>query len=124
MGWKRSKKLASSGKAIHINLAGDKIILFSAAKLSTIGITGGESKAIEFDADTVIDPAAWNEHRFDESIRVVSEIFYDPTMKGLDWDALTARYKILRSPRAPTVNLNGSWPGCLANSTPATLEFR
>ena len=89
------KKLASSGKAVHINLAGDKVILFSAAKLSTIGITGGESKAVEFDADTVIDPAAWNEHRFDESIRVVSEIFYDPTMKGLDWDALTERYKIL-----------------------------
>ena len=89
------KKLAPAGKVIQINLNGEKIILFSAGKLSTAGIAGGETKPVDFETDTVIDPTTWNDHRFDEATRVVGEIFYDPNMKGLDWDALTARYKTL-----------------------------
>ena len=89
------KKLAPAGKVIHINLAGDKIVLVNAGKISTTGVGGGESKPVDFEADTLIDPRAWNDHRYKEATRIVGEIFYDPTMKGLDWDALTARYENL-----------------------------
>jgi tricorn protease len=89
------KKLAPAGKVIHINLVGDKIVLANAGKISTTGLSGGEAKSVDFEADTAIDPVAWNDHRFAEATRVVGEIFYDPTMKGLDWDALTERYKKL-----------------------------
>ena len=89
------KKLAPAGKVIHINLVGDKIVLMNTGKISTTGVGGGESKPVDFEADTLIDQRAWNEHRYKEATRIVGEIFYDPTMKGLDWDALTARYENL-----------------------------
>lgn len=89
------KKLAPAGKVIHINLVGDKIVLMNAGKISTTGVGGGESKPVDFEADTLLDPRAWNDHRYKEATRIVGEIFYDPSMKGLDWDALTARYENL-----------------------------
>jgi tricorn protease len=89
------KKVASAGAAIQINLAGDKVVLLNGGKVSTTGPTGGETKSVDFEADTVIDQAAWSEHRFLEAARVVGEVFYDPDMKGLDWDALTRRYLTL-----------------------------
>ncbi len=89
------KKLAPAGRVTHINLAGDKIVLSNDGKISTTGVAGGEAKSVDFEANTAINPTAWNEHRFEEATRVVGEIFYDPTMKGLDWEALTARYKTL-----------------------------
>ena len=104
------KKLAPAGKVIHINLAGDKIVLFNAGKISTTGVAGGEAKSVDFEAETPIDPNAWNDHRFQEATRVIGEIFYDPTMKGLDWDALTARYKIL----AHTARTDGEFEWVMA----------
>ncbi|MCE9619491.1 MAG: PDZ domain-containing protein [Planctomycetes bacterium] len=89
------KKVAPAGRVIQVNLAGDKVVLFNASKVSTTGVSGGESKSVDFEADTLIDPAVWSDHRFQEAARVVGEIFYDPAMKGLDWETLSKRYQSL-----------------------------
>jgi tricorn protease len=98
------KKVASGGRVSQMNLAGDKVTIVNAGRVSTASPAGGgEAKAVDFSATTPIDRRAWALHRYDEAARTFSESFYDPTMKGLDWPALVKKYRDLVA-RARTDN--------------------
>lgn len=53
---------------------------------------GGETERLPIDAPLVIDVAAQQRQKFLEAARVMGARFYHPTLKGLDWPALTQRY--------------------------------
>ncbi len=90
------KKVASGGRVSQMNLAGDKVTIVNAGRVSTASPAGGgEAKSVDFGATTPIDRRAWALHRFDEAARTFSESFYDPTMKGLDWPALVRKYRAM-----------------------------
>jgi tricorn protease len=89
------KKVAPAGRAVQVNLAGDKVVVLANGRASTSAPSGGEPKTVEFAASTPIDLRTWNDHRFAEAVRTFDESFYDAAMKGLDWPALRERYRRL-----------------------------
>lgn len=86
------KRLGAAGSVQQITLTGDKVLVLREGGLSTVGPGGGESKAIEFSASTKIDLPEQMRRRFLGVSRALGEGFYHPTMKGLDWPALTRQY--------------------------------
>lgn len=88
------KKLGSRADVRGMNLAGDKLVTLHGGK-GNLASTSGESgtgTAFDVDASIVVDRAELVRQKFDEAARLMGEHFYHPTMKGLDWDAVTARY--------------------------------
>ncbi len=90
-----SKKLTGSGRIVGLSFQGDSAVAVSGGKGATIAIAGGEVKATELDGTIRVDKRALNSQKFLEAARALGESFYHPTMKGIDWDALTARYHAL-----------------------------
>ena len=78
-----------------------------AAGGSSSGTSGGDGDSsrgggLEVDATIVVDRAALAQQKFAEAARLMGEYFYHPTMKGLDWDALTRRYaELAKNARTP-----------------------
>ncbi len=118
IGWDGTgqRRIGSRVNVQGISLTGDKLIVVSSGKgqlLSTSGGGGsgggGASSAsassssstsessnagtsIDVDSSIVVDRAALSSQKFAEAARLMGENFYHPTMKNLDWDAVTARY--------------------------------
>ncbi|MBM4111699.1 MAG: PDZ domain-containing protein [Phycisphaerae bacterium] len=90
-----TKKLTSSGTVVGLNFAGDAAVAVSGGKAATIGLAGGELKSTDLDGTIRVDRRELNSQKFLEAARAIGEGFYHPTMKGLDWDALTKRYHAL-----------------------------
>jgi len=96
------KKLGPVGSVEHVSLTGDKVVVVSAGRAAHVKPEGGELKFVDIDATIVIDRAALATRKFQELARTLGAEFYHPTMKGLDWDALTQRYLALaRASRTP-----------------------
>ncbi len=53
---------------------------------------GGETEKLAIDAPVTIDIALQQKQKFLEAARIMGNGFYHPTLKGLDWAALTKRY--------------------------------
>jgi len=64
---------------------------------------GGSLERIPFAAELDVDRVAESSQKFREAARVLGEVFYHPTLKGLDWAALSERYHAL-AVRARTAN--------------------
>ena len=90
-----TKKLTGSGNVLGLNFAGDAAVAVSAGKAATIGLAGGEVKATDLDGTIRVDRRELSSQKFLEAARAIGEGFYHPSMKGLDWDALTKRYHAL-----------------------------
>jgi tricorn protease len=90
-----TKKLTGSGNVLGLNFAGDAAVAVSAGKAATIALAGGEVKSTDLDGTIRVDRRELNSQKFLEAARAIGEGFYHPTMKGLDWDALTKRYHAL-----------------------------
>jgi len=105
------KKVSATGRVTQINIAGDKVTLLQAGRVSTAAPAGGgEAKSVDFSATTPIDQRAWVDHRFSEAARTLGEAFYDPNMKGLDWQAQTQRYRAL----AKAARTDNEFEWCMA----------
>lgn len=86
------KKLGAGGSVQQVSLTGDKVVVLRAGSASTVPPAGGEAKNIDFAASTLINRRDQMRRRFLGVSRALGEGFYHPTMKGLDWEALTAQY--------------------------------
>lgn len=91
------KRLGAGGSVRQITLTGDKVLALRDGRLSTVPPGGGETKNVDFAASTQIDRGDQMRRRFLAVSRALGEGFYHPTMKGLDWNALTASYLELAS---------------------------
>ena len=99
------RKLGSRTSVQGISLTGEKLVTLSGGKGQLTSTSGGSASAapaesggssggtsIDIDSSIVVDQAALVRQKFAEAQRLMGENFYHPTMKGLDWDALSARY--------------------------------
>lgn len=86
------KKLGPVGNVQQMTLTGDKLVAISGGRAGTLVPAGGEQKFIDIESTVTIDREAFADRRFRELARTLGEKFYHPTMKGLDWPAVTARY--------------------------------
>jgi tricorn protease len=93
---------AGAATAQQVTLTGESVVFVSGGRAGTVPPAGGATRTIDVAARVVVDREAMNEQRFVEAARIVGDTFYDGTMKGLDWPALTRRYLALaRSTRTP-----------------------
>jgi tricorn protease len=94
VGWdgKDLKKLGATGAVQQVSLSGDVVVFVAGGRASTAHPTTGGAKVVAI-ADTLrVDLAAQAAQTFKEAARLVGEVFYHPTLKGLDWPALSERY--------------------------------
>lgn len=90
---KERKTVAAGGASrVSVNLTGEKVIYISAGEASIGKPAGGEAEKISIDAPVVIEVEKQQRQKFLEAARLLGDGFYHPTLKGLDWPALTQRY--------------------------------
>ncbi|QOJ00669.1 MAG: PD40 domain-containing protein [Phycisphaeraceae bacterium] len=91
------RKVIQAGGAspMGVSLTGDKVTYVARGQASTANPSTGKSDAMPIDAPVVIDVGAEQRQKFHEAARTIGNVFYHPTLKGLDWRAMTARYGTL-----------------------------
>ncbi|CAG1006895.1 tricorn protease [Phycisphaerales bacterium] len=90
---KERKAIASAGvSSVGMGLTGEKVAYVSAGEATIGKPAGGEAEKMAIDAPVVIEIAQQQKQKFLEAARLLGEGFYHPTLKGLDWAALTKRY--------------------------------
>ena len=97
------KKVAPGAAIVGLNFAGDRIVALGAGGAQTIGLTG-DAKSFDISATSEVELAKRNAQKLEEVSRIMGGKFYkSPAEKGLDWPALTERYRDLAS-RARTAD--------------------
>ena len=93
------RKMLTSGGVSNVrgDLKGKKITFVSGNTAKHAPSAGGKAEAWPIDADAKIDVASEQRQKFEETARTFGQTFYHPTMKGLDWEAISARYADLAS---------------------------
>lgn len=90
----QDRKTVHSGSVsnVTVNLAGDKVAFVSGGQAQTAPTGGGRTETWPISATNVVNIPQQQRQKFLEFSRIMATRFYHPTMKGLDWDALTGRY--------------------------------
>jgi tricorn protease len=92
------RKISARVSVRGLNFAGDQIVGVAGGKACLVPVNGtggnndGPGRTIDVDATIRVDLAKVYEQKFLEAMRLMEENFYHPTMKGLDWRAITQRY--------------------------------
>lgn len=96
------KTITSGGVgALTASLTGDKVTFIKSTpgggggSLNSSTFAGGKVDTLPIDAPITIDVAAQQRHKFMEAARILGNTFYHPTLKGLNWTGLAARYVTL-----------------------------
>ena len=88
-------KLCDSVSVQGVSLTGDKIVVVSGNRGGTIGPKGKKIEYVDLSDRIRIDLQEQASQKFKEMARTVGEMFYHPTLKGLDWPALSEKYHAL-----------------------------
>lgn len=93
----KDRKTLQAGdvRAVQLSLTGDRVTFIRAGQISVTPKAGGKVDALPIDAPMVIDVASQQAQKFDEAARLLGDRFYHPTLKGLDWERLSSRYRDL-----------------------------
>jgi len=86
------KRLGGDAHVQHLTLEGDKVVVVSGGRAATVGVSGGSMVYCDIDWTMRIDLEQQASQKFHEMARIIGEVFYHPTMKDLDWAALTQMY--------------------------------
>ncbi len=89
------KKISGPMNVQHLSLTGDKIVAVTGGRAATVAPTGGKVENVDISDKIRIDLQAQSSQKFREAARRLGEQFYHPTMKDLDWAALTEKYHAL-----------------------------
>ncbi len=130
---KDRKRLGGTISVQHISLTGDKVIVISKGHGGTVPPTGDELEMVNISDNMLIDLEKQSSQKFLEAARILGEMFYHPTMKGLDWKALTKEYhKLAKQTRTASEfndvanrfigELNGSHLGIFARDETSDLQ--
>jgi len=92
---KERKKLTGSASVQHVSLTGDKVVFVTGGRAGTVGPAGGKVEYVDISDKIRIDLQEQSSQKFLDAARTLGEQFYHPTMKGLDWPALTTKYHAL-----------------------------
>lgn len=91
----KDRKTIKSGSISNprISIDGKSLSFVSGGVASTTKPTGGKATSMGIDATIMLDRHAELAQKFDEAARRFGLAFYHPTMKGVDWVAMTDRYR-------------------------------
>lgn len=90
----RDRRVVRSGGVsnVDVSLDGSLVSFVQGGQAGSAAPTGGRANTYAIDAPVVIHVPEEQRRKFQEAARVFGYNFYHPTMKGLDWDALSERY--------------------------------
>ncbi|TVQ61673.1 MAG: hypothetical protein EA378_07970 [Phycisphaerales bacterium] len=90
----RDRRVVRSGSVsnVDVSLDGSLVSFVQGGQAGSAAPTGGRATTYGIDAPVVINVPEEQRRKFQEAARVFGYNFYHPTMKGLDWDALSERY--------------------------------
>lgn len=86
------RRIGGNVEVQEIALSGDRLIVVESGRASVLKLPDGAAEAVDIADRVVIDRQKQVEQRFLEAMRVVGDAYYDATMAGLDWAALTRQY--------------------------------
>ncbi|RJP34611.1 MAG: peptidase S41 [Phycisphaerales bacterium] len=89
------KNLTGVASVQHVSLTGDKVVFVSGGRAGTVPPAGGKVEYVDLTDSIRIDLQAQSSQKFLDAARTLGEQFYHPTLKDLDWDALTRKYHAL-----------------------------
>ena len=91
----RERIMSAGVGGLHWTLDGKRLFYINGGKPGSCSASGGESKTHDFRAKMAIDHREEAEQKFNDAARMMGRNFYHPTLKGLDWPALTEKYRDL-----------------------------
>ncbi len=87
---------------VTVSLTGEKAAYLKSGKATLSPIKGGDADTLPVDHDIRVDVAEEQRQKFREAAGRFGATFYHPTLKGLDWPALTAQYaELIARTRTP-----------------------
>jgi tricorn protease len=91
----KDRKVIKSGNVSdpRVSIDGKSLSFVAGGQASTSAPAGGSVTTLAIDATIEIDRQDELAQKFDEAAGRFGMNFYHPTMKGLDWDAMTDRYR-------------------------------
>jgi tricorn protease len=94
IGWDGSerKKLGGTVSMMGLTLDGTKLVAVDGGQAETIAVSGGKTDRLPVSQRIRVDLETQSSEKFLEAAAIMGSTFYHPTMKGLDWAALTERY--------------------------------
>lgn len=97
MNWDGSerRRLGPVADIQHLSLRGDRVIYVAGGRAGVARLSGGEHQRPDISDRIRVDRQAQAVQKFREAARVIEEGFYQPDLKGLDWEALVADYEAL-----------------------------
>lgn len=100
------KALSGAVGGLHWGLDGQRLYYLKGGVPNSCKAGGSDANAHEFRAKMNIDLNAEAAQKFDDAARALLLRFYHPTMKGLDWSRLTAKYRDLALRTLTTFEFN------------------
>ncbi|MCC6361558.1 MAG: PD40 domain-containing protein [Phycisphaerales bacterium] len=94
-GQDRKKAVTGGLGGLHWALDQSRLFYLKSGVPGSCKGDGGDAKDHAFSAKLRIDVAAEAAQKFRDGARTMGLTFYHPTLKGLDWPALTAKYEAL-----------------------------
>ncbi len=91
------KKLGPTASIQQITTDGSKLVTVARGTGNIVSLPGGDAKPVEFTDQVEIDLGQQSRQKFLEAARILSYLFYSPTMNGVDWPAATAKWAQLAS---------------------------
>jgi len=91
---KKVKQLSGPGQLVGRDLKGSNWVAIAKKRVVLIPSSGG-GEPQRISATLRISASALASQKFREAARILGQRFYHPTMKGLDWGALSERYHSL-----------------------------
>ena len=86
------KRLGGTVSMMGLTLDGTKLVAVDGGQAQTVAVAGGKVSRYPVSQRIRIDLERQSSEKFLEAAAIMGENFYHPTMKGLDWDALSDRY--------------------------------
>lgn len=86
----RKTVLSGSVSDVAVSLTGSAVAAIQGGQIKTAGPSGGEAMTYPISAEVRVARAIEQRQKFLQGARTFGKTFYD--LKGLDWDALVARY--------------------------------
>ena len=94
-GQDRKKIVSTAAGALHWQLDGSRLFYLRDGVPNSCKADGSDAKSHAFRGKIAIDRAAEAAQKFDDAARALGLRFYHPTLKDLDWQALTEKYRAL-----------------------------
>jgi tricorn protease len=105
------KKVVSAGAAgnVTVSIGGDRVTFVKTRQAAGTALTGGAGGKVDtyaIDAPVVLDVKLVQRQKFLEAAGIIGNQFYHPTLKGLNWKAMTERYLPLAEKTRTTTEFN------------------